>query len=80
MPKTRKTKKVNLNKLVDTLIHPYFDEYPAMILIDGLLHAMIEQNPNESLTKFIKYNLPKLLKLHKNKYINRNQQNITKEK
>ena len=62
MPKTRKTLKGELNRFIDDQIHPYFKEYPAMILLDGLLHAIIEQNLNESLWKFIKYNAPKLLR------------------
>jgi hypothetical protein len=33
---------------------------PAFLLLDGLLHGIIEQNPPESILKFIHYNLPKL--------------------
>jgi hypothetical protein len=62
MRKARKTDKGKLNKLIDDLIHPHFREYPALIIVDGLLHAMVEQNPDASLRKFIKYNVPKLLK------------------
>jgi len=68
MPKTRKNNKATLNKIVDSLLHPYFNDYPAMIIVDGLLHAIVEQNPNESLTKFIKYNLPRLLKSYRNNH------------
>jgi hypothetical protein len=63
MGKARKTDKGKLNKLIDDLIHPHFREYPALIIVDGLLHAMVEQNPKASLRKFIKYNVPKLLKI-----------------
>jgi hypothetical protein len=62
MRKFRKTEKGRLNKLIDDLIHPHFKDYPALIIVDGLLHAMVEQNPDASLRKFIKYNVPKLLK------------------
>jgi hypothetical protein len=62
MRKARKTDKGKLNKLIDDLIHPHFREYPALIIVDGLLHAMVEQNPDASLRKFIKYNVPELLK------------------
>jgi hypothetical protein len=34
---------------------------PAMITVDGALHAIVEQNPDASLKKFIKYNVPKLI-------------------
>jgi len=62
MRKARKIDKGKLNKLIDDLIHPHFREYPALIIVDGLLHAMVEQNPDASLRKFIKYNVPELLK------------------
>lgn len=58
----RRTVKGELNRLIDNLVHPYFREYPALIVVDGLLHAMVEQDPDVSLTKFIRYNVPKLLK------------------
>jgi hypothetical protein len=32
------------------------------LLVDGLLHAIVEQNPPVTIRKFIKYNLPKLMK------------------
>jgi hypothetical protein len=54
MRKARKTDKGKLNKLIDDLVHPHFREYPALIIVDGLLHAMVEQNPDASLRKFIK--------------------------
>jgi hypothetical protein len=44
------------------LLHPYFTDYPALIIADSLLHAIIEQDPKTSMSKSIKYNLPKLLK------------------
>jgi len=62
MWKIKKTTKGELNRLIDSLMHPHFEEYPALIIVDGLLHAIVEQNPNVSLTKFVKYNVPKLLK------------------
>jgi hypothetical protein len=62
MRKTRKTDKGKLNKIIDDLIHPYFKEYPAMIIVDGLLHAIVEQDPDKSLNNFIRYNIPKLLR------------------
>jgi hypothetical protein len=45
MSKARKTLKGRINKLIDSQIHPYFKEYPTTILVDGLLHAIIEQKP-----------------------------------
>jgi len=62
MRKDGRIAKNQMNKLIDSVIHPYFNQYPALIIVDGLLHAMVEQNPDASLRKFIKYNVPKLLK------------------
>jgi hypothetical protein len=67
MPKTRKTLKGNLNKLIDELVHPYFQEHPTAIILDGALHAIIEQDPEQSIRKFIKYNSYQLLKHLKKK-------------
>jgi hypothetical protein len=60
LPKTKKTVRGNANMRIDELIHPYFKENPTFILLDGLLHAIVEQNPSESLRKFLVYNLPEL--------------------
>jgi len=63
MRKIRKTTKGKLNKLIDNLIHPYFEEHPTFtIIIDSLLHAMVEQDPEMSFRKFVKYNIPKILR------------------
>lgn len=59
--KVRKTIKIELNRLIDRLAHPYFGKYPALIVVDGLLHAVVEQDPNGSLRKFVRYDVPKLL-------------------
>jgi hypothetical protein len=61
LAKTRRTTAGKLNKLVDDLLHPYFTDYPALIIADSLLHAIIEQDPKTSMRKSIKYNLPKLI-------------------
>jgi hypothetical protein len=60
MTKVRRTAEGNANRLIDELIHPHFKEHPAFILLDGFLHAMVEQNAEESFRKFLKYNAPKL--------------------
>lgn len=62
MHKVRKTAKGELNRLIDSLMHPYFREYPALIVVDGLLHAMVEQDPDVSLRKFVRYGVPELLR------------------
>ena len=49
-----------LNKTVDDLLHPLAKLDPVFLIVDGLLHGIIEQNPPESILKFIHYNLPKM--------------------
>jgi hypothetical protein len=50
-----------LNKRVDALLHPLAKADPAFLVVDGVLHGIIEQNPPESVLKFFHHNLPKLL-------------------
>jgi len=54
--------KGELNKLVDSVCHPLSKTDKGFILVDGLLHAMVEQDPPTTVKKFIKYNLPELMK------------------
>jgi len=54
--------KGQLNKIVDTLVHPHFKDSPFFIVLDTMLHALIEQNPEVSFKKFVKYNLDKFVK------------------
>jgi len=52
-----------LNKTVDLVFHPLAKgkaKIPVIVL-DSLVHAAIEQNPGESLRKFLRYNLKKLV-------------------
>jgi len=65
-PKTKKKAvkpytKGELNKVIDSLFHPLFEANKGFMLVDELLHAMVEQNPPTTVKKFIKYNLPKIL-------------------
>jgi len=53
--------KGELNKLIDSLCHPLFKTNESYILVDGLLHGIVEQNPPLTIRKFIKHNLPKLI-------------------
>lgn len=60
--------KGKLNRLIDDLVHPFFDTNKGSILIDGVLHGLVEQNPALSLEKFVRYNLPELMKPKKNQF------------
>lgn len=59
-------RKTNLNKLIDTILHPHFKKHPELIIFDGFLHALIEQDLKQSIRKFIKYNYPKIMDKIKN--------------
>jgi hypothetical protein len=50
-----------LNKLTDAVVHPLFKLDPYFVVLDAVVHVIIERNPSESLVKFIKYSIPKLL-------------------
>ena len=51
-----------LNKIIDALIHPFFAEKRSSVILDGAVHALLEKDVPKSLGKFVKYNLPQLLK------------------
>ena len=59
--------KGELNKLIDSLCHPLFKTNEGFILVDGLLHGLVEQNPPITIRKFIEYNLPTLIEQIKKK-------------
>jgi hypothetical protein len=50
-----------LNRLIDAVLHPISKQHPEILILDGLLHGIVERNPAESIQKFIYYNNPKLL-------------------
>jgi hypothetical protein len=54
--------KGELNRLVDSIIHPVYKQSEAFRIVDGLLHGIIEENPPVSVRKFIRYNLPEVIK------------------
>jgi hypothetical protein len=49
-----------VNYLIDSVLHPFFDKHPALAIADIALHFLVEQNPAESTVKFVKYTLPKV--------------------
>jgi hypothetical protein len=44
------------------LVHPLADSHWGFVIVDGVLHALNEEDPIQSLFKFLKYNAPELLK------------------
>jgi len=43
------------------MLHPLFDSSPAFMVVDGVLHGLVEQNPKETVSKFARYTLPKII-------------------
>lgn len=50
------------NAIIDSVVHPLADEHWSFVIVDGVLHAFNEEDPIQSLFKFLKYNGPELLK------------------
>jgi len=50
------------NVIIDSVVHPLADEHWSFIVIDGVLHALNEEDLIQSFVKFLKYNAPELLK------------------
>jgi hypothetical protein len=51
-----------LNRITDAALHPFFGEENSLVILDGAVHAFLEKDVPRSVGKFIKYNLPQLLK------------------
>ena len=54
--------KGELNRLIDDLIHPLYGRNPELMVVDVVLHGLLEQNPPETVLKFIRYSLPRVVK------------------
>ena len=54
--------KGELNKLIDSICHPLCKNDKRFYLLDGFLHALVERDPPETVRKFVKYNLPEIIK------------------
>jgi hypothetical protein len=53
-----------LNRLVDAILHPLARHNPSLMLLDGLIHSVIEKNPKQSVVKFVQYDLPKVVEAY----------------
>lgn len=54
--------KGELNRLIDGVCHPLCTDDKRFLLLDGFLHALVERNPPETVRKFVRYNLPVIMK------------------
>ena len=57
-----KVTKGDLNRLIDDVFHRRFSENVGFVIVDGLLHAVVERNPEESVRKFVRFNVPVLVR------------------
>lgn len=51
-----------MNKAIDALVHPYYKKNQWIRVVDGALHALNEKNARVSAKKFLKYNMPEIVK------------------
>jgi hypothetical protein len=51
-----------LNYLIDDVVHPFFDKHVGFVLVDEILHAVVEKNPRVVTKKFLRYSLPEIIK------------------
>lgn len=68
-PKKKRKRKPNspyskgqANYAIDSLIHPLYEKSKGFVLLDTLLHCVNERNIRVSTKKFLRYNMPELLK------------------
>jgi hypothetical protein len=52
-----------VNKIIDAFVHPFANEESSFLVLDGVIHALAERDIQVSARKFIKYDLPEILKL-----------------
>src|SRR3989442_2752113 len=50
-----------VNKWIDSTVHPLTKAHPELWIVDGALHAIVEQDLELSIRKFIRYDLAKIL-------------------
>ena len=51
-----------MNRLIDDVFHRRFSENVGFVIVDGLLHAVVERAPEDSVRKFVRYNVPVLIR------------------
>ena len=51
-----------MNELIDSLCHPLTKVGKGFILVDGILHGLVEQNPPASGSKFLRFSFPLFIK------------------
>jgi hypothetical protein len=64
--RTRKSKKNytvgQINKIIDSFVHPFYEKSQWFRLVDGAFHAFVEGDLSVSTQKFVRYNLREIVK------------------
>jgi hypothetical protein len=55
------------NLVVDAIVHPLAEKNPVFIILDEVLHVLIEKDVTVSAQKFAKYTVPFILKRYAKK-------------
>jgi hypothetical protein len=50
-----------INRLIDNALNSYSIAVPVFIVVDTVLHGLVEKNPNETVGKFAWYTLPMVI-------------------
>jgi len=64
----RKTRRKTLytkgeqNKIIDAIFHPLSETHWIFRLGDELGHAVVEQDPKQTIIKFVRYSLPQIIR------------------
>jgi hypothetical protein len=47
--------------MIDSFVHPIAQDDARYWLLDSFLHGVVEQDPELTVKKFLRYNVPKIL-------------------
>jgi hypothetical protein len=61
-------------------LHPLAKQNPTLMIVDGFIHGVIEGNPRESVMKFVRYNLFKVVEAYQKSGARKSQGNLSKAK
>jgi hypothetical protein len=65
-----------MNAIIDSILHPFAKRDGRILVVDGILHALVEKNPPSSLGKFLMYSMPKILSETKTDVKQRNEMQL----
>lgn len=51
-----------MNRVIDDVLHPFYKRNQWARVADGVMHGLVERDVRVSARKFVKYNLPEIVK------------------